>query len=120
MTFTMSYLQSQAPLHYKGKSVWNKEKKQKKCVLFQGPPKSDQEKSNQKDFYIYSLQKFFVIPIIPSMVQLLSNDCSAGVNHKPCFLVNSLPLQFLSFSKHQVAFYFPTILTCSNPKSTVL
>lgn len=66
MTFTMSYLQSQAPLHYKGKSVWNKEKKQKKCVLFQGPPKSDQEKSNQKDFYIYSLQKFFVIPIIPS------------------------------------------------------
>ena len=47
-------------------NVWNKEKKQKKCVLFRRPPKADQKKSNQKDFYIYSLQRFFVIPIIPS------------------------------------------------------
>lgn len=37
----------------------------------------------------------------------------------PASPVNILPLQFPSFSRRQVAFYFPTIFTCSNPKSTV-
>lgn len=26
----------------------------------------------------------YILPIVPSMVQLLSNDCSVGVNHRPC------------------------------------